>query len=69
MAQALDVPLEPDPVIDAYKRDVDRTLLLENLRLTPEQRYRKHAAAVAFLLELRKARPVASAQEGARAST
>lgn len=27
-----------DPVIEAFKRDVDRTLLRENLRLTPEQR-------------------------------
>ena len=27
-----------DPVVDAYKRDVDRTLLRENLRKTVEQR-------------------------------
>ncbi len=27
-----------DPVIDVYKRDVDRTLLRKNLRLTPEER-------------------------------
>ncbi len=27
-----------DPVIEALKRDVDRTILRENLRLTPEQR-------------------------------
>jgi hypothetical protein len=32
--------LEPDPVIEAYKRDVDRTLLRENLRKSPEQRVR-----------------------------
>ena len=30
-----------DPVIEAYKRDVDRTLLRENLKLTVEQRARK----------------------------
>ena len=30
---------EPDPVIEAYKRDVDRTLLRENLRLTVEERF------------------------------
>jgi len=29
---------EPDPVIDAYKRDVDRTLLRENLRRSVEER-------------------------------
>lgn len=27
-----------DPVTEAYKRDVDRTLLEKNLRLTPEER-------------------------------
>lgn len=30
----------PDPVIEAYKKDVDRTLLAENLKKTPEQRVR-----------------------------
>jgi transcriptional regulator with XRE-family HTH domain len=34
-------PLEaPDPVIAAYARDVDRTLLRENLRLSAEERVR-----------------------------
>ena len=28
----------PEPVIDAYKAGVDRTLLRQNLRLTPTQR-------------------------------
>jgi hypothetical protein len=28
----------PDPVAEAYKAGVDRTLLRESLRLTPEQR-------------------------------
>jgi hypothetical protein len=30
-----------DPVIDAYKRDIDRSLLRENLKRTPEQRLLK----------------------------
>jgi hypothetical protein len=30
-----------DPVIEVYKKDVDRTLLRENLKLTVEQRLRK----------------------------
>lgn len=30
-----------DPVIEAYKKDVDRALLRENLKLTPEERFRK----------------------------
>lgn len=30
--------IEIDPVIEAYKKDVDRTLLIENLRRTPQER-------------------------------
>jgi hypothetical protein len=30
-----------DPVIEAYKKDVDRTLLRENLKLSVEERVRK----------------------------
>ena len=37
----VDVSLDPDPVIEAYKKDVDRTLIRENLKLTPEERLRK----------------------------
>lgn len=33
--------IPPDPVIEAYKKDVDRTLLRENLKLTPAQRLRR----------------------------
>ena len=33
-----DVSFDPDPVIEAYKKDIDRTLIRENLKLTPEQR-------------------------------
>ena len=32
--------IEFDPVIEAYKKDVDRTLLRENLRRTPQERSR-----------------------------
>ena len=32
------VIFELDPVIEAYKKDVDRTLIRENLRLSVEQR-------------------------------
>jgi hypothetical protein len=34
-------PLPPDPVIEAYKKDVDVTLLDANLKLTHEQRIRQ----------------------------
>jgi hypothetical protein len=30
-----------DPVIEVYKTGVDRTLIRENLRLTPDQRVRR----------------------------
>jgi hypothetical protein len=46
---------EPDPVIEAYKKDVDRTLLRQNLRRTIEERWRNLAAAAALADELRRA--------------
>ena len=36
-----DDPLEPDPVIEAYKRNVDRAALRENLKLSVEERITK----------------------------
>jgi hypothetical protein len=45
--------IEPDPVIEAYKKDVDRTLLRENLKLTPLQRLRKLQSAYDFLAAMR----------------
>jgi len=50
-----DRPLEPDPVIEVYKRDIDRTLLRENLKLTPEERLRKLQELQRFATELRRA--------------
>jgi hypothetical protein len=44
-----------DPVIAAYLADVDRTLIRENLKLTPDQRVRRLMAFLAFLDELREA--------------
>jgi hypothetical protein len=35
------VDLPPDPVIEVYKKDIDRTLLRENLKLSVEQRLQK----------------------------
>jgi len=35
------LPFPPDPVIEAYKKDVDRTLIRENLKLTVEERLLK----------------------------
>ncbi len=44
-----------DPVIEAYKKDIDRTLLRENLKLTVEERFRQATALMRFAEELRKA--------------
>ena len=44
-----------DPVVEAYMPGVDRTLLRENLKLTFEQRARKHSSALQMVLELRRA--------------
>jgi hypothetical protein len=44
-----------DPVIEAYKKDVDRTLLRENLKLTVQQRFDKLESFVEFARELQEA--------------
>jgi len=43
-----------DPVIEAYKKDVDRTLLREMLKLTPQQRSEKFASFMELAYELRR---------------
>jgi hypothetical protein len=44
-----------DPVIEAYKKDVDRTLLRENLKLTVEERFLKFEQVWKYAQELREA--------------
>jgi len=44
-----------DPVIEVYKKDIDRASIRENLKLTPEERLLKHQQAQAFFEELRQA--------------
>lgn len=44
-----------DPVIEAYKKDVDRTLLIENLKLTPQERSEKFADFMELAYEMRAA--------------
>lgn len=44
-----------DPVIEWYKKDVDRTLIRENLRLSVEQRFEKLMRLQEFAEELRRA--------------
>ena len=49
---ALAPPDYCDQVVDAYKKDVDRTLLRENLKLTVEERFRKFESFARFAREL-----------------
>ncbi len=48
---------ELDPVIEAYKQDIDRTLLRESLRRSVNERLRKLVALQAFAQALREAGP------------
>ena len=55
MGPSRGISFEPDPVIEIYKRDVDRTLLRENLRLTPQQRIEKLMSFMRSIERLREA--------------
>jgi len=48
-------PLELSPVIHAFKKDVDRTLIRENLKLSYEERLLKLMQLQRFADELRHA--------------
>jgi hypothetical protein len=48
-------PFEPDPVVEAYKLDVDRTLIRANLRRTVEERFVNLMQLQRFAAELRRA--------------
>ena len=44
-----------DPVVEAYKKDIDRTLLVANLKLTVTERFQRAMAHARFADELRRA--------------
>ena len=44
-----------DPVIEAYKKDVDRTLIRENLKLSVEQRFDNLMRLQEFATDMRQA--------------
>ncbi len=54
-----------DPVTEAYKRDVDRTLLRENLALSVEERLRRLMDLQRLAEELRRAGRAARRREPA----
>ena len=45
-----------DPVIEAYKAGIDMTLLIENLRRTPEERLLAAMAMQRFIEQMRRKR-------------
>jgi hypothetical protein len=47
--------IEPDPVIELYKRDVDRTLLRQNLRRSMDERWKVLTEATRLAEEMRRA--------------
>lgn len=49
-----------DPVIEVYKRDVDRTLIRHMLKMTPEQRLLSLQACLEDVIEMREAMKRAS---------
>ncbi len=57
-ADLMAVSMEPDPTIEAYKRDVDRTLIRAALLLTPSERVEKMIAAAQFADAVRRSRVV-----------
>jgi hypothetical protein len=60
-----DLPrFDPDPVVQAYKKDIDRTLIRENLKLTVEERFIKAMALARFADELRRAGGEARRRKG-----
>lgn len=52
-----------DPVIEAYKKDVDRTILRENLKLSPQERSEKF---VSFMKSIRQLREIAQRERDKR---
>jgi hypothetical protein len=57
MASRKETEVEPfiDPVVELYKKDVDRTLLRERLKLTVDQRLRDLEQFQADVRELQRA--------------
>ena len=54
-AHHANTPIEPDPVIEAYRKDIDRSLIRENLRLTVDQRFKQLMELQRFAEELQNA--------------
>ncbi len=55
MLRAMNAAAANNDSVGDFMLDVDRTLLRENLKLTPEQRLEKFASFMRFIAELRRA--------------
>ena len=49
------LPPMTDPVIEAYKKDIDRTLISENLKISTQQRSEKFKRGMKLSFEMRGA--------------
>ena len=58
-AEPVPVSLAADPVIEAYKKDVDRALIRENLRCSVDERIQRMLSALRLAEELRRSKLVA----------
>lgn len=50
-----ELELPPDPVIEAYKRDIDQTLVRGSLELSVQARFERLIALQELAVELRRA--------------
>ena len=68
MAASTDPSRRPrkDPVIEAFRRDVDETLLDENLRLSVEERFLKLMELQRFATELESSGRRAAREQASR---
>jgi hypothetical protein len=55
MREAADVPLPPDPVIEAYKQDVELTLIREQCRRSVDERVARMLGALRLVEALQAA--------------
>jgi hypothetical protein len=63
-ANPANTPIESDPVIEAYKKDIDRSLLRQNLRLTVDQRFEQLMSLQRFAEELQNSQIVENEEQG-----
>jgi hypothetical protein len=59
-----DIDFSPDPVIEAYKKDVDLTLIQENLKKSHEERVLALEAMLEVVYEVRRAGKALRGEQG-----